>query len=150
MSPAMDEKDPLFRPIGERLQIIRKHLGLLQKEFAEKLEISTSSISDIEAGNIKPRFELIYNLTKKFNVNIYYLLHGEGDMFMPEEDETVCLVNKLSPEMKAWLKDFLRYLNQSPMVRYSMMSYFLTYKNENDLLIAKDIEKSKSTKGEQK
>jgi transcriptional regulator with XRE-family HTH domain len=145
----MDEKDPLFRTIGERLQKIRKHLGLLQKDFAEKLEISTSSISDIEAGNIKPRFELIYNLTKKFNVNIYYLLHGKGDMFMPEEDDPAYLANKL-PQFKDWLKDFLRHFNQSPMVRYSMMSYFLTYKNENDLLIAKDIEKNKSTNGGQK
>ena len=149
MSFLMDEKDPFFRTIGERLQKIRKHLGLLQKEFAEKLEISTSSISDIEAGNIKPRFELIYNLTKKFNVNIYYLLHGKGEMFMPEEDETVSLANKLSPELKDWLKDFIWHFCKSPMVRYSMMSYFLTYKNENDLLIAKDIEKNKSTKGGQ-
>ena len=143
----MRDRDPVLKEIGARLQAIRKNLGLLQKEFAGELGISTSSLSDIEAGNMKLRFELIYHITRKYNINIYYLLHGEGEMYMQETSEVAALVVK-KPEFTEWLTDFLWYFNESPMVRYTMMSYFLTYKNQSDQLIKKDIENNKKKKGE--
>ncbi|MCP5108264.1 MAG: helix-turn-helix transcriptional regulator [bacterium] len=139
----MNEKAGLYKAVGERLKEIRKNLGFLQKEFAEELDISTSAISDIEAGKIKPRFDLIFNITKKFNVNVNYLLHGKGDMFMPREDTPAALANKVT-EYAHWLKEFLYYFNESEMVRYAMMSYFSKYKTENDLTIEKEIRKKRS------
>ncbi len=128
--------------IGERLQKIRKHLDLLQKDFAKELGISASSLCDIEAGNMKPRFELIYALTKKFNANILYLLHGTGDMFMREKQETFHKSKIMDIDRERW-EDFLYYIENSPMTRYAMMSHFLTYKNKNEELIKIDIENSK-------
>lgn len=138
----MTETAELYREIGGRIQQIRKRLGLLQKDFAEALDISTSAISDMEAGNIKPRFDLLYNISLVYNVNLHYLLHGKGMMFQPEEGHPVYEMDRF-PEHREWMSDFLYHFNHSPMVRYTMMSYFITYKNEHDLLIAKDMEKSK-------
>ena len=131
--------------IGERLQEIRNKLNFLQKDFAEELEISSSSLCDIEGGKIKPRFELIYNLPKKFKVNILYLLYGTGDMFMHEEDE-IFRQSGVLEKHKEWFKEFISYFEDSPMVRYALMSYFFSYINEHDKLIKIDIDKNKAKK----
>jgi len=131
--------------IGERLQEIRKSLNLLQKDFAKELEISSSSLCDIEAGHIKPRFELIFNLTKKFKVNILYLLHGTGDMFMHEEEE-IFHRSEVLDKYKDWFREFISYFEHSPMVRYAMMNYFFAYINENERLIKIDMDKNKIKK----
>ncbi|MCP5108475.1 MAG: helix-turn-helix transcriptional regulator, partial [bacterium] len=116
-------KDPELIKIGERMQAIRKKLGFLQKDFAGELGISGASLSEIEAGNAKPRYELIYNITGKFNVNIYYLLHGRGEMFMPEESEKPFDFGE-GGKYRDWVLKFLRYFKDSEMVRHHMISYF--------------------------
>ena len=92
----------------------------------------------MESGNAKPRFELVFNLTLKFNVNINYLLHGKGPMFLPEgifimED---CDIGE---DSLAFLQEFLKYFNQSSLIRTSMMNHFRTYMLNNRALIEKDI-----------
>jgi transcriptional regulator with XRE-family HTH domain len=136
-----------LKAIGSRLQEIRKRLNLLQKKFAQELGISASSLCDMEAGNMKPRFELIYSLTKKFNVNVLYLLHGQGDMFMPEDKDIFRESGALNRH-REWFRDFLYYFEHSPMARYSLMSMFITYLHENEKLIQIDIKKHQE-KGEQ-
>jgi transcriptional regulator with XRE-family HTH domain len=136
-----------LKGIGERLQQIRKKLGFLQKDFAGELEISSSSLSDIEAGNIKPRFELIYQLIKKFNVDIIYLLNGTGDMFYHEEEE-IFHQSAVLTQYRDWFKEFISYFENSPMVRYALMNFFFTYINENEKLIKIDIDNNKAKKGE--
>lgn len=136
-----------LKGIGERLQETRKSLGFLQKDFAARLEISSSSLCDIEAGNIKPRFELIYHLIKKFNVNIIYLLNGTGDMFYHQEEE-IFHQSPVLDRYRDWFKEFISYFENSPMVRYAVMNFFFTYINENEKLIKIDIDKNKAKKGE--
>ncbi|MCP5109140.1 MAG: helix-turn-helix transcriptional regulator [bacterium] len=143
--------DADLKTIGERLQKIRKQLGMLQKDFAKELGIASSSLCDIEAGNMKPRFELIYSITKKFKVNILYLLHGTGDMFIKEErNGEIFQKSEVFKQYREWLNDFLYYFDNSPMVRYAMQAYFSIYTTENDLLIKKDIEIEKKKRKEKK
>lgn len=138
----MNIKDPALKGIGERMQSVRKELNLKQKNFARELDISGASLSEIEAGNIKPQFEVFYNITEKFNVNLYYLLHGKGEMFLTASaEESAALGTEQSRENRKFLETFLRYFNDSPVVRYEMMSFFTTYLVENELLIEKELEK---------
>ena len=99
-------RDPVLKEIGFRLQLVRKKLNLLQKDFAKTLDISNASLSEMEAGNAKPRFELIYNITKKFKVNINYLLHGEGEIFMSDEISRQSGL-EIKSEYQPFFKDFL-------------------------------------------
>jgi len=142
----MSKDNDELKSIGERLVGIRKKLNLLQKDFARELDISNASLSEIEAGNNKPRFELIYNLTLKFKVNIYYLLHGQGEMFMPTEMESLTAARKYGPDTEKWLKNFLNYFNESEMLRYAMMSYFSKYLTENRKSIELEILSSRGQK----
>jgi transcriptional regulator with XRE-family HTH domain len=131
--------DNLLKIIGERLQEIRTHLGYLQKAFAKEMEISGASLSEIEAGNVKPRFELIYNITRKFDVNINYLLHGEGEMFM--KDETYRLTGfDMTKVDRTFLEEFVDYFSRSELVRTHVMGFFRRYMIENAELIEKEIQ----------
>ncbi len=133
--------EPLWKEIGLRVQSVRKKLNLMQKDFARALDISNASLSEIEAGHAKPRFEMLYNITKKYKVNVNFLLHGEGEIFMPEEISRQTGI-RIQPGHRGFFKEFLYYFNCSHLVRTAMMNYFRTYLLEKEKLIQKDILKS--------
>ena len=64
----------------ERLKAIRKTLGLKQGKFAEQLGIAQTYLSDIEHGRKGFPATLLMALDKE-NVNLHWLLTGEGEMF---------------------------------------------------------------------
>ena len=58
-----------------------KKEGLTNAEFAEKIEISTSSLSHIFSGRNKPSLDVVTRIHKACPyVNLYWLLNGEGEM----------------------------------------------------------------------
>lgn len=62
------------------LKIMQKE-GLTNAEFAEKIGISTSSLSHIFSGRNKPSLEVVMRIHKACPyVNINWLLYGEGEM----------------------------------------------------------------------
>ena len=133
----MKNNDEIDRQaIGRRFKSIRTGLGLSQRELAEKLNISAATLCSIESGKGIPRHDAIYNLAAVYNVNIYYLLHGSGEMFM-----TDIITRQIeSGEFKTYrgfLKEFLRYMRGSTVVRYNMMNFFWKYIIENETLIDK-------------
>jgi len=68
--------------VAERLGKIRESLNLKQKDIAHRLNISQTTYSEFESGKHMPKFEVIYNLARELNVNLYYFMFGEGDMFL--------------------------------------------------------------------
>lgn len=144
----MTDKDTLLIEIGLRMQTIRKRLGFKQVHFAAELGISPASLSEIEAGRAKPMFDTIFNLTKKFKVNIYYLLHGQGEEFIGDDVERAIGTGKFG-EYTEWLRKFLYYFRESEMLRYAMMSEFKKYLLENDRLIEKEINSKQQSNEEE-
>ena len=136
------EKESLLIDIGLRMQAVRKHLGFKQQNFAKELGISPASLSEIEAGRAKPMFDTIFNLTKKFNVNVFYLLHGQGDMFAGDEIARSIEPNKYGAYTE-WLKNFLYYFYESDMVKFAMMGYFKKIMVENGITIEQEINSAK-------
>ena len=65
----------------DRIVQIMKKEGLTNAEFAEKLDISTSSLSHIFSGRNKPSLEVVMRIHKSCPyVNLNWLLYGEGEM----------------------------------------------------------------------
>ena len=119
--------------IGKRLRHIRETLGLKQKEFAEKLNISGATLSDVEKGKYKPGHAVFYNIALAFKVNLYYLLYGEGDMFVDPKKFTGG-DQKTEEEITKEEKKFLWYFNNSIILRYRILSNFealLLHEKEN-------------------
>lgn len=69
---------------SENLKKVRQKLGLSQKELATKIGIQQAQYSRYEAGT-SPSTEVLEKLVKEFNINVNYLLTGEGSMFITPE-----------------------------------------------------------------
>lgn len=65
-----------------RLRELRKALGLKQKEFGKKINLSDSCISDYERGRREIIDRSIDDICTKFNVNKEWFKTGEGEMFI--------------------------------------------------------------------
>ena len=70
---------------GQRLKRLRYHLGLSQKEMAEKLGVHLMTISRYERDAMKPSLRFLEKIRETFKANPKWLLTGEGDMFLPKE-----------------------------------------------------------------
>lgn len=67
--------------LGKRLKQIRESLKLSQQQFAEKLSIKSQSVYKVEKDLNGLSNETLINLIKNYNVNVNWLLTGDGQMF---------------------------------------------------------------------
>lgn len=68
--------------IGKRLKLIRKQKRITQAELGEKLGIQFQHVSKYERGETVPTWENLIKLAQFFDVNINWLLTGNGKMFL--------------------------------------------------------------------
>ena len=92
--------------MNSRIIQIRKSLNLSQGEFAKKLGIRQSSLSDIERGvnNVTDRTIII--ICSQFSVNENWLRNGVGEMFV-EIDLKYNEFFKIYNQLNTPLQDFL-------------------------------------------
>lgn len=67
--------------LAENLKKVRQELGLSVAKFADKLEMSASTLTGYERSERTPSLQLFTQLYKKLNVNLNWLVSGEGEMF---------------------------------------------------------------------
>ena len=75
--------------IGTRIKQLRKHLGLSQKDFCQKVSIPQSRLSEIESDKTKPSYPFLQNASDIFNVSLDWLIVGKGQMFHITEAPTI-------------------------------------------------------------
>ena len=66
--------------MDKRIRELRKHLGLTQKEFADRLGIKPSAIANYEGGRNVPIDAVISLICREFSVSEKWLRTGEGKM----------------------------------------------------------------------
>ena len=66
------------KKIGSFLKELRKEMGITQEEFAEKLDVSSRTISRWETGANMPDISLLVNIAEIFNVSIPEIINGEA------------------------------------------------------------------------
>lgn len=87
MSKGKDVREKeLTQNIAERIKQIREKLGYSQREFAKLLGIESGSYVGYEYGRRRPPFILLDAISKQFNVNLNWLISGEGPMFLNEQN----------------------------------------------------------------
>src|SRR4051812_21765161 len=64
--------------LGPRLRAIRLRHGIGLRELARRLELSPSSISQIETGKIRPSVRTLYALASEFGVTVDEILFDEA------------------------------------------------------------------------
>ncbi len=83
--------------IALRLKKLREEKNLNQVEFASLIGISQAAISHYERGEREPTADIISKIADKLNVNLNWLLTGEGSMFQ-----------ELIPVDSSFLSDIIR------------------------------------------
>jgi len=81
--------------IGKRLRWVRKNLRLSQRELADKLGFAQRTISSWEKGEREIPIRALSVLKEQFNININWLLTGEGEPFLQPQREPVKKKTKL-------------------------------------------------------
>ncbi|OXS56430.1 DNA-binding XRE family transcriptional regulator [Bacillus sp. V-88] len=83
--------------ISNRYRELREVNKLNQKEFAKKIGINQSSLSDIEKGRTKPSVDTIMATCRTFGVQADWILFGEKVVFSNKRlSELINLFGKLS------------------------------------------------------
>ena len=129
--------------IGERIKSIRNTLNLKQKDFAKKLGISPPTLSELESGKSKPAYDVLVNLKEQFNINIYYVLFGKGEMF--ENPILEFLINFREKDTGIKTEDarkFLEYFGKSRQMQYYILNKYEEKMLNDGELILKEIEES--------
>lgn len=88
----------LKRDIGERLFILKTHLGMTTEHFAEALGCKAYNLYNYKAGRAEPDASLYFVLFTKFGVNLNWLL-GEGSEPMLRGEYATDSVEKTRSEV---------------------------------------------------
>lgn len=104
--------------INERIVQLRKELSLSMDKFGERIGVSRSVIKNIEYNLTEPKPLLLKQICKEFKVDPDWLETGEGDMFLPAEEEDELLhyaMEVMSNKDLDWIKQLILTLkNMSP------------------------------------
>jgi transcriptional regulator with XRE-family HTH domain len=99
--------------VGEKIKSIRRQNKMTQIEFAQSLEISQATLSEIESGKTKPSFDVLVLLADKYMVDMNWLIiNRKVELhFGLQEDELKLLQNYRN----------LQDIAQEELLDYSML-----------------------------
>lgn len=95
---------------GDRVKELRSYLHLTQQDFADRIGIKRSTITNYEVGRNDPVDSVISLICREFGVSEAWLRTGEGEMFVPQAQTVVDeLAEKyhLSPPVRLLVEKFI-------------------------------------------
>ena len=136
---------------SDRLIAMRKSITSNASAFARSLDILYPVYARYEKGERKPAFEILEKMARVHNINLNWLLTGEGEMFLAQptlkvrdEDKKITLrnfggkINKLQTENDLSLSEAAEILEIS---EDDFVDYCLNRKKPDINIILKIIEK---------
>ena len=135
--------------VGKRLKAVRRELDISQKDFAARIDVSGSYLSEIESGKTKPGYNFLTAIAKEFRVSPSWLLLEEGEMFLGKDKaSSVSIGENEFGDQTQRVKELLEYFKQSPLVQSTILSYAGKFLYDNEESIRKDIEKNEARRAE--
>ncbi len=115
---------------NERIKQIRtcERLRLTAEKFGERLGVTRATISAVETGKNHVSDQLRRSICREFNVNENWLRNGEGEMFLPidNEAEISAFLQKLpNNSFKKRFVSMLAMLNDSDWEALERMALLL-------------------------
>ena len=84
--------------VGERIRTLRKANDMTQKEFAECIGVSRSTLAGYETGKIEPSLNVIFKMVNEFDINPNYFLRTMA-VALPNDDRCEDIIDKLDEIM---------------------------------------------------
>lgn len=72
--------------IKERLRLVIESQKLTVKDFAELVDTPLRTVHNYLNSGKEPSMEFLSKISKKFNINLNWLLLNQEDMFLTEKD----------------------------------------------------------------
>lgn len=107
--------------MNERILSLRKNLNITQEDMGKKLGVTRGAVSRMESGGYKITETMAKLISTQFNVNIEWLLNGEGEMFIESNEislDEYAKKNQISTYETEIIKG---YLSLEPEVRNKFM-----------------------------
>ena len=101
-------ENTFLKEMGQRIMARRKALRFTQEELAEKIDVSTQMISNLELGKKAIRPENLAKVCKELNVSADYILIGSE-----KQNEEI---NQLIEKLMELSEDELKIINS--MINY--------------------------------
>lgn len=80
---------------GERVNELRKSLGLTLEKFGERLGVTKVAISNIEKGNRNLTEQMTKSICREFGVDYIWLTSGDGEMFVESDDDFMERIDRI-------------------------------------------------------
>ena len=122
--------------ITKTIEAVRKHEGLTQEQFADRINLSRNYLWMLENGSRTPSDRTISDICREFGVREAWLRTGEGEMFVQDaQSEQVAafladLTNDDSDTFKKRFVEMLAGLSPADWELLERMAEKLTQKKE--------------------
>lgn len=113
--------------INARFKELRKSCHKSQIEFGKIMGLSSSGISEIEAGrrNVTEKHLVMLSNWDEYNVNVDWLRTGNGEMFLPTETDTLEAIRqeyRLTDQQFKFVSNFLRLPENEKEIIFNFLS----------------------------
>lgn len=105
----------------ERIKFLREHIGLNQREFSARINISQPTLALIEKGQRVVRDIHVAQICSEFNINETWLRTGEGEMFIKLETLSLDEQAKKSNLTELEIAIMRSYMNLDRNIREKLM-----------------------------
>ena len=121
--------------MGSRIKELRKILKLTQKDFAEQIGMSQSSIAMLEMDKRQLNSKTIRLICNVYSVNESWLTEGRGEMFCADrvENDLMNIIQMLNSEMQQSLMSIakqLLFVQSNTVVEAEHMDRYHIYKSQ--------------------
>jgi len=96
--------------IGRRIAQVREERGLSQSGLAREMGVSQSAVSQIEAGERNPSYEMLRQIATALKISVPHLVGAPVEKLNPEEEVHFRQYRGLTPEAREEVREFAAYL----------------------------------------
>lgn len=119
---------------GARLKKARQELNLEPAQISDILKIKKNSYYKYEDGSRFPLPGILFSLITYLNVNVNYLLSGEGEMFLTpppasEKEKRISLLKEMFPNIPPETFPLIESL-EVPIIKHTLMTEYLLCKEQ--------------------
>jgi len=115
--------------IGKFIYECRKNKNLTQEQLAEKIGVTSKSISRWENGNTMPDYSLLKDLCNELDISINELLSGEeikeSEYMMKAEENFIYLKKKVDTTLK--LLKFITYTCAGILIALFILNMYFNW-----------------------
>ena len=131
--------------INKRFTELRKACKKNQSEFSKVLGLSRSGVTAIETGqrSVTEKHLIMLSNWDEYNVNIDWLRTGKGDMFLPDETDTLELIRKeygLTDMQFKFVANFLRLPENEKDIIFNFLESIFTENETMENKVEKELE----------